>query len=92
MALHPNRPARNALPQRPILGHPDLPPNLPLRPARHPNAHAKRTLPALDAALPLHLRLPPKELQSSLGSQHDSNRPAEFHDEQRDDDGVTERQ
>ena len=90
MALYPHRRPRHPLLQRAILGHPNLPTRVPLRPARHPHAHPLRALPNLHSPLPVNIRLPSEELQSCLVCEYDSDRPNVFHEQRRNDGGESE--
>ncbi len=80
MALHPHRPPRYPLPQRPILGHPPLSSYVPFRAPCDPYAHPLRPIPAFHKVMLEHIGFPPQELQSSVGGVDDLNRIDEFHD------------
>lgn len=91
MALHTHRSSRHALHWWTVLGHPDVPSRLPLRPPSNSNVHTLRAFPTLIPPLPLYLRLPSQIIQPCLGSVNNLDRPHVLHDERRDDDWERQR-
>ena len=80
MALHPYRPPKHTVRERPILGHAPLPTHLSLCSTLDPHAHTLWSLPTFNPPLPFDFRFPPQVLQSRLGSLDDTYRLIVFHD------------